>query len=104
MCDFQVINTNFFGCVAKCTGCEHLHLGFGNVISAFEQDEFLRFAAHIEKLHKAKYADLLLSGEKTYLNSDSDKFAIVLSPGELDELNTLLSETRIMLQVYNILD
>jgi S-adenosylmethionine hydrolase len=104
MCKFQVINHNSFGCVVKCSCCQHLHLGFGNVLTVFSVDEFKHFTNHIERVFEKNYSEMILTGEKIYLNTDSEKFVITLNPDELMELNKLLTEARIMLQVHQILN
>lgn len=104
MCKFQVINHNSFGCIIKCPCCQYLHLGFGNVLTAFSVDEFNQFANHIERVFEKNYSEMILTGEKIYLNTDSEKFVIALNPDELSELNNLLSEAQTMLQVNQILN
>jgi hypothetical protein len=81
-----------------------MHLGFGNVLTAFSVDEFKRFANHVERVFEKNYSEMMLTGEKIYLNTDSEKFVIALNPDELNELNNLLTETHLMLQVQKILN
>ncbi|PBQ33528.1 hypothetical protein CNR22_17670 [Sphingobacteriaceae bacterium] len=104
MCEFQVITTNSFGCVVKCSHCEDIHLSFGNVLAVIDNSEFEQLKWVVENLYIKKYREIVDSGEKMYLNTDSEKFALALNAHELHELNTLLQEASVMLEVYTILD
>lgn len=104
MCKFDVISNSAFGCVVKCKCCDHLHLGFGNMVVAFSSEEFSRYARYITNIHKKNYAELLISGEKIYLDTDSKKFVIALNPEELNELNQLLAEASLILEANKILN
>lgn len=104
MCDFQVITTNSFGCIVRCNHCENLHIGFGNVLAVYELEEFQQLRWVVENLFIHNYADSLLSGEKVYINTDSEKVVFALHAEELSQLNTLLNEASVMLEVYTILE
>lgn len=86
-----------------CNGCDHLHLGFGNLLKVFSEKDFLCFVRRIEKAFDSNYADMLLSGDKIYLPTECDNMVIALNCDELKCLYELLTEAALMLQVNYLL-
>jgi len=103
MCSFKVINNNSFGCVVVCSGCDHFHLGFGNLLIAYNEKEFLRFVKKVQNTYDNNYAEMLLSGDKIYFKTEYENMVIAFNTDELKSLYELLTEAALMLQVNYLL-
>lgn len=103
MCNFKIINSNSFGCVVVCSGCDHLHLGFGNLLVAYNAKEFSRFVNKVQNTYDNNYAEMLLSGDKIYFKTECENMVIAFNTDELKSLYELLTEAALMLQVNYLL-
>jgi len=103
MCNFKVISNNSFGCVVVCNGCDHLHLGFGNLLIAYNEKEFLRFVSKVQNTYDNNYAEMLLSGDKIYFKTECENMVIAFNTDELKSLYQLLTEAALMLLVNHLL-
>lgn len=83
--------------------CDRIHLGFGTLISIFEKTEFHFFCQYISKQYDTYYSKMLVTGEKLFLQTDSERLLIALSTDELKSLYCLINEAAIMLEVQQLL-
>ena len=103
MCQVQLLNHNELGCVMNCSVSNEIHLGFGMVIYILTHGEFENLSKCISNLYDENYGEMMLTGKKIFLKTDSKKIILALNIDELKLMCMLINEALIMLEVNNVL-
>jgi hypothetical protein len=103
MCTTTTLSQTHNGYVMICNHCNNLQVGFGTTLMSLKTKQFYTFCQQVIAQHQ-HYKDAMHPDRKAILlDTFSKKFALVLSPNELQNLYELLTEALLMLQVNSIL-
>jgi hypothetical protein len=103
MCRHKVLSKNAYGCIVRhaCTGT--LHLGFGNVLGVFTEEELKAFRSFCMKLQNNHYDYGIDENQNYYLHTGSKSFVLMLKIHEIKQILQLMDEALLLLEVDKIL-
>jgi hypothetical protein len=103
MCKHKVLSKNSYGCIVQhaCTG--KLHLGFGNILAVFTEQELNDFYAVCRKLEQNHSEYGLEDEQNYYVHTGSRQFVLMLKIHEIKQILSLIEEAVLLLDVNKIL-
>jgi len=91
MCHYQTLyHDEQNGYVVRCSGCEKIQLGFGNLLVTFGQDEFSAFRWWLRRIKDEQDPALNPTLRCIMIPTPCEGMKWLLSPRELDELDSML--------------
>lgn len=102
-CNYATLYNSPKGYVVWCKECDTYQLAFLSSLVTFKNDEFKKFRRQIAiKINKA----IAVPGnsKSIFLNIFSNNSRMVLTPGELEELNQMLEEADTVHQTNALLE
>lgn len=101
---FKIISENTKGYIGVCDCCHQYNFVFNNLFIVFQEDELLNFLdwLHYNRFSKECHTMLHNGRSKLYASPHSNLF-IAFNDEELDEIETMASEVKLLLDAKRIL-